>query len=369
MKIGTVEFATAAMPESMCCSPHAISVNGIAPLTTPIAKPAQPVPLQLGDARRACRASATRNSASSDARAGEPDLDHRRRREVPDRDLDEEVRRSPDRRERPDQEGVGARHRSRTASRPEARRYTGPLTQVAEQPLHRALGLTDGELERIGGLLGREPNHFELAVFSLLWSEHCGYKHSARLLKRLPSTGERVLQGPGENAGVLDLGEGEAVAFKVESHNHPVGGRALPGSGDRRRRHPARHRRDGRAADRAPRRPSLRRAGSRLRPRRRRHRLVRELGRRADRRRRDRLRRGVRGQLPRQRDVRGDPSRRARDAGEGAGPGPPRRALRRDDRPRRDRRRIGARVAGARRGRRRQAAERPGRRSVHRARS
>jgi phosphoribosylformylglycinamidine synthase II len=87
--------------------------------------------------------------------------------------------------------------------------------------VHRALGLTDGELERIGGLLGREPNHFELAVFSLLWSEHCGYKHSARLLKRLPSTGERVLQGPGENAGVLDLGEGQAVAFKVESHNHP----------------------------------------------------------------------------------------------------------------------------------------------------
>src|SRR6476646_3502200 len=67
----------------------------------------------------------------------------------------------------------------------------------------------------------REPNHFELAVFSLLWSEHCGYKHSAPLLKRLPSSGERVLQGPGENAGVLDLGEGLAVAFKVESHNHP----------------------------------------------------------------------------------------------------------------------------------------------------
>jgi phosphoribosylformylglycinamidine synthase subunit PurL len=96
------------------------------------------------------------------------------------------------------------------------------LTQVApEQPLHRALGLTDGELERIDGLLGREPNDFELAVFSLLWSEHCGYKHSALLLKRLPSEGERVLQGPGENAGVIDLGAGEALAFKVESHNHP----------------------------------------------------------------------------------------------------------------------------------------------------
>jgi phosphoribosylformylglycinamidine synthase II len=96
------------------------------------------------------------------------------------------------------------------------------LTQVApEQPLHRALGLTDGELDRICELLGRDPNDFELAVFSLLWSEHCGYKHSALLLRRLPSTGKRVLQGPGENAGVIDLGGGDAVAFKVESHNHP----------------------------------------------------------------------------------------------------------------------------------------------------
>src|SRR5436309_3345747 len=95
------------------------------------------------------------------------------------------------------------------------------LTQVAEQPLHRALGLTDWEAERIRELLGREPNHFELAVFSLLRSDHCGYKHSAPLLKRLPSQGDRVLQGPGENGGVLDLGDGVAVTFKVESPNHP----------------------------------------------------------------------------------------------------------------------------------------------------
>jgi phosphoribosylformylglycinamidine synthase II len=95
------------------------------------------------------------------------------------------------------------------------------LTEVAEQPLHRALGLTDWEAQRIRELLGRDPNHFELAVFSLLWSEHCGYKHSAPLLKRLPSGGSRVLQGPGENAGVLDLGDGLAVTFKAESHNHP----------------------------------------------------------------------------------------------------------------------------------------------------
>src|SRR3989440_7013587 len=92
---------------------------------------------------------------------------------------------------------------------------------VSEQSLHRALGLTNSEYDRICELLSREPNHFELAVFSLLWSEHCGYKHSAPLLKRLPSAGERVLQGPGENAGVVDIGDGLAVAFKVESHNHP----------------------------------------------------------------------------------------------------------------------------------------------------
>jgi phosphoribosylformylglycinamidine synthase subunit PurL len=98
------------------------------------------------------------------------------------------------------------------------------LSSVAaarQEPLHRALGLTDGELAQIEKLLGRSPNDFELAVFSLLWSEHCAYKHSAALLRRLPSEGEGVLQGPGENAGVVALGDGEAVAFKVESHNHP----------------------------------------------------------------------------------------------------------------------------------------------------
>ena len=66
------------------------------------------------------------------------------------------------------------------------------MSSVAEQPLHRALGLTDGELDRIQGLLGRTPNDFELAVFSLLWSEHCGYKHSALLLKRFPTAGPSV---------------------------------------------------------------------------------------------------------------------------------------------------------------------------------
>jgi phosphoribosylformylglycinamidine synthase II len=85
----------------------------------------------------------------------------------------------------------------------------------------RALGLTEAELERIRELLERDPNELELAVFSLLWSEHCAYKHSKKLLRSLPTEGERVIFGPGENAGVVDAGDGVAVAFKVESHNHP----------------------------------------------------------------------------------------------------------------------------------------------------
>jgi phosphoribosylformylglycinamidine synthase len=87
---------------------------------------------------------------------------------------------------------------------------------------HRQLGLTDSEYERIRALLERYPNDLELAMFSLLWSEHCAYKHSRKLLRRLPTEGERVVMGPGENAGAVQIGDGRhAVAFKVESHNHP----------------------------------------------------------------------------------------------------------------------------------------------------
>ncbi len=86
---------------------------------------------------------------------------------------------------------------------------------------HRELGLTDAEYGLICQKLGREPNGVELAMFSLLWSEHCAYKHSRKLLRRLPTEGERVVMGPGENAGAVDIGGGYAVAFKVESHNHP----------------------------------------------------------------------------------------------------------------------------------------------------
>jgi phosphoribosylformylglycinamidine synthase subunit PurL len=86
---------------------------------------------------------------------------------------------------------------------------------------HRELGLTDSEYELILEQLSREPNGVELAMLSLMWSEHCAYKHSRKLLRRLPTDGPYVLMGPGENAGVVDVGGGLAVAFKVESHNHP----------------------------------------------------------------------------------------------------------------------------------------------------
>ncbi|MBX6322192.1 MAG: phosphoribosylformylglycinamidine synthase subunit PurL, partial [Rhodospirillaceae bacterium] len=82
-------------------------------------------------------------------------------------------------------------------------------------------GLTAEEYARIQRILGREPNLTELGVFSVMWSEHCSYKSSRRWLRRLPTTGARVIQGPGENAGVIDLGEGLAAVFKMESHNHP----------------------------------------------------------------------------------------------------------------------------------------------------
>ncbi len=85
----------------------------------------------------------------------------------------------------------------------------------------RALGLTDREYDLIRDKLGRPPNGLELAVFSLMWSEHCAYKHSKKLLGRLPTEGPHLLMGPGENAGAVDVGDGLAVAFKVESHNHP----------------------------------------------------------------------------------------------------------------------------------------------------
>jgi phosphoribosylformylglycinamidine synthase len=92
---------------------------------------------------------------------------------------------------------------------------------VSTEPLHRALGLTDDELAAISGLLGREPTDLELAMYGVLWSEHCSYKSSKVHLRRFPTDAPWVLVGPGEGAGVLDVGDGLAVAVRIESHNHP----------------------------------------------------------------------------------------------------------------------------------------------------
>src|ERR1700752_5070928 len=85
----------------------------------------------------------------------------------------------------------------------------------------REHGLTDEEYNRILKLLDREPNLVELGIFSVMWSEHCSYKSTRVHLRRLPTKGPHVIQGPGENAGVIDIGDGDAAIFKMESHNHP----------------------------------------------------------------------------------------------------------------------------------------------------
>jgi phosphoribosylformylglycinamidine synthase II len=96
---------------------------------------------------------------------------------------------------------------------------------MKEKPVTLALarehGLSAGEFDRVRAILGRDPNFTELGIFSVMWSEHCSYKSSRIHLKKFPTRGPRVLQGPGENAGIVDIGDGLAVAFKMESHNHP----------------------------------------------------------------------------------------------------------------------------------------------------
>ncbi len=92
---------------------------------------------------------------------------------------------------------------------------------MSEQPLHRQLGMTDDELSAVVDELGREPTHLELAMYSVMWSEHCSYKSSRAHLGRLPTEAPWVLVGPGEGAGVIDVGDGIAVAVRIESHNHP----------------------------------------------------------------------------------------------------------------------------------------------------
>ena len=92
---------------------------------------------------------------------------------------------------------------------------------IKEQKIYAEMGLSDEEFSRVEQLLGRLPNYTETGLFSVMWSEHCSYKNSKVLLKKFPTEGKRVLQGPGEGAGIVDIGDEQAVVFKIESHNHP----------------------------------------------------------------------------------------------------------------------------------------------------
>jgi phosphoribosylformylglycinamidine synthase subunit PurL len=93
--------------------------------------------------------------------------------------------------------------------------------EIKKNKIYRTMGLSDEEFERIEKLIGRTPNYTETGIFSVMWSEHCSYKTSKPVLKKFPTDGPRVLQGPGEGAGVVDIGDNQAVVFKIESHNHP----------------------------------------------------------------------------------------------------------------------------------------------------
>lgn len=95
------------------------------------------------------------------------------------------------------------------------------IEEIKSEHLYRDMGLTDAEYDKVVEILGRQPNFTEIGIFSVMWSEHCSYKHSKPFLTQFPTSGEHVLMGPGEGAGVVDIGDNQAVVFKVESHNHP----------------------------------------------------------------------------------------------------------------------------------------------------
>lgn len=93
---------------------------------------------------------------------------------------------------------------------------------MKESKIYQEWGLKDSEYEYIAdSILGRLPNYTETGLFAVMWSEHCSYKNSKPVLKHFPTSNQHVLQGPGEGAGIVDIGDGLAVVFKAESHNHP----------------------------------------------------------------------------------------------------------------------------------------------------
>ncbi|MED4454746.1 phosphoribosylformylglycinamidine synthase subunit PurL [Metabacillus fastidiosus] len=95
------------------------------------------------------------------------------------------------------------------------------VEMIKSEKIYQQMGVSDDEFALIENILGRLPNYTEIGIFSVMWSEHCSYKNSKPVLKKFPVTGERVLQGPGEGAGIVDIGDNQAVVFKIESHNHP----------------------------------------------------------------------------------------------------------------------------------------------------
>ncbi|PAD66346.1 phosphoribosylformylglycinamidine synthase II [Bacillus sp. 7586-K] len=92
---------------------------------------------------------------------------------------------------------------------------------IKDEKIYRQMGVSDDEFALIEKIIGRLPNYTEIGIFSVMWSEHCSYKNSKPILKKFPVTGEKVLQGPGEGAGIVDIGDNQGVVFKIESHNHP----------------------------------------------------------------------------------------------------------------------------------------------------
>ena len=94
-------------------------------------------------------------------------------------------------------------------------------TEIESNKLYATMGMTDEEFNMVKNILKRLPNYTEIGLFSVMWSEHCSYKNSKVLLRGFPTKGERILQGPGEGAGIVDIGDNQAVVFKIESHNHP----------------------------------------------------------------------------------------------------------------------------------------------------
>src|SRR5271156_20104 len=106
-----------------------------------------------------------------------------------------------------------------------------PTEPVVTPELVRKHNLSPEEYEKIKGILGREPNYTELGIFSVMWSEHCSYKNSRPLLKTFPTKSPRILVGAGEeNAGIIDIGDGLAIALKIEAHNHPRAGEPCQGA-------------------------------------------------------------------------------------------------------------------------------------------